>query len=307
MPKSMKRILPAASLIVVAVLAVLGVQLFLPRAGEPGTPASHISWTPTSLVITLSPGDTKTVQATGTIDSLVPAATVNLDAALAPYISVAPSKLNALPHGGVQTFQLTAAIPTNAPFQKVTGTVALQLRSGSQAIAQSLPVNLEIGPQFVDPTTGMTLSMPVLGPSATQATSTVTDTGIVSVHIMSLSLLDQSPLDQIDLIFLPNSSTAPFSQWFQQNVDPQGELLASGSFVKMELSNGMIAYVNTGPVPADYVDDYGPVLDVYAAFPSGGPIIEAAPSQVNELASHGYSADDQLGLVESVVASMQLP
>jgi hypothetical protein len=279
------------------------------RSAQPATGIGPpIAWQPSQLVVTLTPGENKNVQVVTTAKSTTPPTATRVVPALAPFMTVSPSAIPSLSSGATQTLSLSFSVPVTTSFQSVKGT--LQLRAGAATIAPPLPIDVEIAPEFgsryVEPTTGISLALPVLG-SQSQGTSSVTGGGIIYLHIISQSLVDQSPVDQIDLEFLPNPSSVPISEWFQQNVDPQGELRSSGAFSQETLSNGMTAYINTGSIPADYVNNYGPVLPVYAAFPFGGPIVEATQSQANELGYDGYTATNQLVLVRLIVESIQLP
>jgi hypothetical protein len=191
----------------------------------------QVAWNPRELVVTLSPGETQSVLATATISRLVPAATVQVDAALRPYVSSTPSQLHALPHGGVQNFQLSVTVPSSTPFQTVSGALALHLRDGDQPVSTTLPITLTIGRQLVTSTglklaypsdwivktgdEGTTLSVPSPAPASPEDTF---GKGVFfRIHVLG-------PPGDRRSVGPANPNMLPITQWFAQYASDPGEM-----------------------------------------------------------------------------------
>lgn len=103
-----------------------------------------IKWTPSEIVVTLSPGETKTIDVTSTIRKSIQATTATLSPSLQSFVSVAPSGLPALSTGSQRTFQLRVSVPSTAALGTIDAT--LHLRSGTTTLARPLPITLNIWP-----------------------------------------------------------------------------------------------------------------------------------------------------------------
>lgn len=95
-----------------------------------------IVWTPDHIQMD---GD-DTVSVTLTAQSPIPATQIEIVPALAPYISVSPATLPALPKGATQTLQIATKVPAGTPMDTIDGT--LHIRLGSSTIARPLPIVL---------------------------------------------------------------------------------------------------------------------------------------------------------------------
>lgn len=146
------------SALLAASLVVLAMALVWPPQAAPGTTTPPISWTPNHLVVTLTPGDSESIQATASFLRPVPAMTAGVVPALTPYISVSPAAITPMSAGSSQVFDLSFTIPEGTPFQTIEGT--LHLRSEADTVARPLPITLNIWPEFSDATTGVSIGFP---------------------------------------------------------------------------------------------------------------------------------------------------
>jgi hypothetical protein len=105
-----------------------------------------VTWVPEMLVVTLSPGETKTVTVTATSDGSVPATTVKIPLELQPYLTVSPTQLSAFQGVSSQTLDLTFAFPAGTDYQEVTGT--LVLKGPKIIVAGPLPIELGLWQRF---------------------------------------------------------------------------------------------------------------------------------------------------------------
>jgi uncharacterized repeat protein (TIGR01451 family) len=160
----MKRLLAVTGFIAAVALIVIGAfTLFSPEA-QPGTPAMQkaatgkVSWSPDRLVVTMAPGDTKTIQVTVTASGTVPATQVSVVSALASYLTVQPSSLPSLGTSSDRSIGLVLGIPTSTPFQTIDGTV--HLRAGTVTVAKPLPLILNIWPRVHNSELGVAFNAP---------------------------------------------------------------------------------------------------------------------------------------------------
>src|SRR5206468_11964356 len=112
-----------------------------PPKAEPGTTTPPIVWSPTSLQVTIAPGVPTSVQVTALIRTKIPATTVNVVPALAPYVTTTPNSLTSLPAGSSQPIMVAVNVPDRTLPQVIQGT--MQLRSQG-ALAQALPITVTI-------------------------------------------------------------------------------------------------------------------------------------------------------------------
>jgi len=131
----------ALSIALVAILAIGGVLLFVPKA-RPGTTTPPIVWMPDHIVVTLAPGETTAFQATAIIKNNIPPTVAQFVPPLAPYVSLSPSSSPALSKGSQRQFEVLVSVPLDAPPATIEGT--LHLRAGAATVARPLPIVLNI-------------------------------------------------------------------------------------------------------------------------------------------------------------------
>jgi hypothetical protein len=143
----------AIGLISVATLVLFSTQAHPAPVGpqQPSAPimqkgGGRVSWSPDHLVVTVAPGDTKTVQVTVTASGTVPATEAWVVPELAPYITVGPSGLPSMASGSDQSLSLILSVTTSMPFQTIEGTV--HLRVGSSTVAKPLAITLTVWPKI---------------------------------------------------------------------------------------------------------------------------------------------------------------
>lgn len=115
-----------------------------------------VTWEPETLVIALSPGETKTVTVTATSDGKVPATTVQLSPELQPHVTVAPMQLPRFNGPSQLSLELTFEIPAGTQYQEISGT--LVLKGPKIAVNVPMPVAINVWPS--DSVDGIQLNYP---------------------------------------------------------------------------------------------------------------------------------------------------
>lgn len=165
-------------------LITVGVVVLAPE-GEPGPyagplpPAGSrppIAWTPDHLVVTLTPGESKTVEVNARITDAIPPTTAEFVPSLAPYASAVPVDVPAMGAGTEQEFALHFEVPDDTPFQTIEGT--LHLRAGEATSSKPLPIRLSVWP------TAQTDAVYINYPPSWSATE-VADPDITAIEISS--------------------------------------------------------------------------------------------------------------------------
>lgn len=106
-----------------------------------------VTWEPDTLVVTLSPGESKTVTVTATSGGKVPATTVQLPPELQPYVTVTPMQLPRFNGPSQQSLELTFSVPAGIDYQELTG--SLLLKGLKVTVAKPLAVLLGLYPSLV--------------------------------------------------------------------------------------------------------------------------------------------------------------
>lgn len=106
-------------------------------------PDTVATWQPTSVVVTLTPGESETRGVTARVSSILSTfpLVAELDPKLDPYVSLHP----AASQGASKTFRLVFDVAENVDFQTIEGAVVL--RSGNTAFGPPLTIVLNVWPK----------------------------------------------------------------------------------------------------------------------------------------------------------------
>lgn len=261
-------------------------MLFAAQSCNVSEPHPIISWTPFELADSVSPLEEKSATVTFRSTTNLSGLSVMVGPELRPYITAAPSQLGSLSAGTPVTLNLRITAGASAPLGEVTGEISLSsLSDPGNPYAHPLPVSLRIGKLFR--LGSFSMLYPTFGRTSEVLVST--QGNVTRIDVRLIAATGGQAISQFGLILSQNTGRVSLTDWLQQNVDPAGTLLSSGSLGLQTLSNGVPVLERLGPVPAAFLDEYGPVADFYAISPAGDIILILAQSQENEFDLLGYS------------------
>lgn len=151
----------------------------------------------------------------------------------------------------------------------------------------STPTIFSVWQSYEDPATGIGLAFPVFG-TQTQLKTFSSSGSVISFDIQAWSTSLQAFASVVGVSVYPNASGSDLQQWFENNVDLNGILLANNTFQQETFANGVTALIISGPVPTQYLDGGSPVEQVYALTPSGKYIVTMTEGQEVQFGDYGY-------------------
>lgn len=277
-----------------------------PAVGPPPAEAAPpIAWTPTSINEVVGQGQTKTVTASFTSSQKLTNVVVRVVPELQPFVQVSPASFSSIAKGQTATVNITFSASATAQLGTATGTI--QLRSGSGApktFARPLPVELEVWNRVSDATYSFAFSYPPF-PGVTEHVVEPFSDETLTIDLNVFSQSQRRFVSQFGFTVNRNDDGLTLLEWFERKVDPDGVLIAQGSFVERILSNGMNALALAGPIPDEYGG--GPVASFYAISTSGRSVVSLAPAQEHDLVFYGYDRDAQRSLLQKVLESAEFP
>jgi hypothetical protein len=113
-------------------------------------------------------------------------------------------------------------------------------------------------------------------------------------------------VDVFTITLVANSPPQTIDTWFDSHVDIDGILRNAGTFSKVTLPSGSIAYLLTGSVPIQAGDHIGPVADAYVMSHSGAYVGIVMGGQENPLYAVGFSPELIAGVLAQVVQTLGL-
>jgi hypothetical protein len=140
-----------------------------------------------------------------------------------------------------------------------------------------------------DTTTGMSFSMPVFGDSTSlDVDSSISGQTGISPRIQSAR--STTIARGFTFTVFSNSQQLDLADWFESNVDANGQLLASGAYTQTTLSDGSVALVLSGSIPDSYYENAATYHALYDAYriASGSHIVGIEMAQDPDLAEQGY-------------------
>src|SRR5262249_10131213 len=120
-----------------------------------------ITWVPSSIEVTLSPGASTTKDLTFTSDQNLQTVTIEPVPTLAPFLSVVPANFVSVAENQARSVRLNVAIPTNALLGTYDGKIHVRLKD--QTLPQTLKVVVKISLLQVSPQELMSVTSPQQG------------------------------------------------------------------------------------------------------------------------------------------------
>ena len=182
-----------------------------PSATPAQSPSTQpkITWSEHRVDVILSPGETATKHLTFTSSLGVQNVLVETVPQLAPFVSVQPHGFANVPAGQPQSIQLQFSIPASATLGTYDGIVRVRL--GSQTLAQTLKIDLDIWNAFVDFGLGLQLKYPPNWQASPTATG-VSFSSIGRQQVIDNSDENDTP-PEIGVVVLPNPHSLSVSDF----------------------------------------------------------------------------------------------
>lgn len=117
-----------------------------------------ITWSPTSVEVILSPGESTTKNFTFSSDQKLRNVVIGPVPEIAGFLSVQPSTLASVPANTPQAFAVNFNIPATATLGTYNGTI--HVRIGTQTLPQTLKVVVNVWTPFADTSMGVVLKVP---------------------------------------------------------------------------------------------------------------------------------------------------
>jgi hypothetical protein len=268
-----------------------------------------LTWNQPSLspsVVAGAAAATATISFTAT--GKLPNAVVQLSSNLAGFVSVSPKNLGTVIQGQTVTLTLTASAPSSSTPTVVQGSVQVQKQQNPplEVYGNPLPLTLNIAwPSVSNPL--VTISFPPALAAQAQLASPIASTeadGGTYIEV-PISVAGGPPITIAIVAVYPNSASQTLTQWFEQNIDTNGELLQGGSYTAQSFPDGKTALVKASPFPVTY--DGPPVTGyAYVLSPKGKYLASVTLGQDKTyLYQLGYNTQDELNaLLQNVTAAL---
>jgi hypothetical protein len=150
---------------------------------------------------------------------------------------------------------------------------------------------------IIEPSTGLNFAVPPLG----LGNQITVDTSTPGPALITYCLQEGAGVfvPEFSLVIYDNPSGLSLTQWFEQNVDVNGILIANKAVEEETLPDGSTALVSSGPIPYDYFPDGGgPSVDNAYKLSSTGQVFGIRQSQVSDLMGYGYPTAEALAQLE---------
>jgi len=303
-------------------LSVAGIPL---RTDDDDRWKPQISWNPKSVVQSASAGSSTNVTVSLTALHDLKNVCLRVSRKLDGMVQVNPTNFPSLTKG--QTVQIAVnldPLPTFPP-STVDGLILVRARDALEDheplwqredwrdcpfygdyvdnISPPLQVRATVTwAAFSDTNTGVQLSYPDFG-LASKVDVIPASAGGTRLEVSFRAASSSNFASGFDVILFQNTNHLSLSDWFHQNVDPDGSLISGGAFTETTLSSGLDALVVSGPVP----EDVGPVMAIYSISASGSTAICMTPSQDNQFDLYGLSPEQVNQMLREVLTNLKVP
>jgi len=269
--------------------------------------APAISWQPENVTATISAGGSNTIPVTFTASANLAGVSIRVVPALQSFVKVEPASFGAISKGQATQVNLILHPSAITLPQTVEGTI--QVRSTSDPnknLARPLPVSLTVTwATFSNAASGIEIKYPDFG-AASAVDVTPGIAGGTMFDIKFQLLPDTNFISGFGVLLIPNPTHLTLADWFHQNIDQKGALMAAGTFASTNV-NGMDALFLSGAIPDSDIEESGPVAAIYAMSLSQNTVVVLSKSQVSELDTLGLTADQQKEMLRQVLANLQVP
>ena len=289
---------------VIFVSVIFGVVFLFP---EPAPATPTFSWSPSSVVQVISPGQSKTIPLSFTSSQNANNVAVRIVPALQPFVQANPSIFASISKGQTKTLTLTVSASATAALGTTQGSI--QLRSGN-TLAQPLPVTLNIWVKVSTDVVTFFVPQTVTANGGTIGTPHARPNPDGSIFVdVFVGAPGRDLIDSFGFLLQPNTSSTDLDQWFAANIDdPSGDLAASGTYRHQTLGNGE-ALVLANAVPLAYIDWSGgeSLSDAYTMSPDKTEVVSIVGSQdKSNLYALGYiSTEQKRALFLSILGTVQ--
>ncbi len=193
--------------------------------------------------------------------------------------------------------------------ESTTGQIQLQVSAAFQGSLQRVLSNVcvvNVWLHFVDQTNGISLLVPQFAATVTVSSTAATSGSGGSLQINVLDPLDAHyVISPITFIIQSNPQHLSLQDWFEQNIDYQGLLLANGNIQSQTLSNGYLLFTLSGSFPEGYVNHVGGPIPIYYAMSNDGSrIITIVTPEDPAFADIGISPSGLNGMIPSVLSTV---
>lgn len=203
--------------------------------------------------------------------------------------------LNADSLAGDGTYTLQTTV-----FSTSTGPLTFQVSAAfsgllKRVLSPVLTLPVQIWPLFSDAASGMDFYYPQL--TQTQRivnTPLGSPNQLSAIDIEVFNLIEQAYENLVIMNIYSHVPGQTLLSWFAQNVDYNNLLISNDTFQQQHLQNGVVVMVQTGPVPAAYLSQAGPVETIYALSPDGSKIIVMSPGSAAQLSEFGFDTNTLL-------------
>lgn len=272
-----------------------------PTRLESADSQAKITWSQQQISLTLSPGDNSSQDVTFSSDSNLQNLTVEPVPGIAAFVTVQPNTFSSVPANSPQSIHITFSVSTTVALGTYQGTI--HVRTGTQTFPQTMKIVINVWQKFTDTNLGIKLQYPPL----TSPTKLRTEELGNGEQLIEFELYDTQRavyVSAFGIFIQPTPSHLDLPTWFHQNEDPQGLLLAAGTFQQLELANGFQALVLTAPVPADY--DREVPANVYAMPTTNDRVFMMQQGNDVGLEAFGYSIEEVQTIFQQILGTIQV-
>jgi hypothetical protein len=244
-----------------------------------------IAWSPPTSELILSNGEKTSVTYTFSSSRSLRNAMVEAAPAISRFIKIEPNTFSFIPSKQVQSVHISVSIPRGAALGLYAGSI--YLRSQDDNLRDKAQLSIKVWKSFFDATAGISLKLPPF-PQATQMLFRPGGPG--RVPVLDFQIWDDGKQQFISIFGLgiyTNTPGVSLEQWFNTNIDINGDLRANATFQQETLLNGLVAMLRVGPLPDVFLDTVGPIEDGYVLSPLGDHVLSITQSQVAQVSDLG--------------------
>ncbi len=281
-------------------------------------------WEPESVQETLQPGQSLEIPVTYLPDENMFDVSVVVSPEIAAYVSVEPEAIEKVKKGKPISLTATINIPAAALPEVHSGLIqivdeeegkknrnfvagwqefwAAHRKDKDRKYGKPLSLSLEIiWPRTENLPGGVSFSYPTFGQPAQIEIRQNGET--ISFH--QVTTINEQPVVQYIVGILPNPGNLTLLDWFNQNVDLSGSIVASRVYEIEVLSNGIEVLDVTGEIPTAHLNCCGPIKNLYAILPSGS-IVTIVSGHEHNFGLVGSSYQDIRSLYLELLRSLEI-
>jgi hypothetical protein len=190
--------------------------------------------------------------------------------------------------------------------ESTTGEIKLQVSAAFRGMLRRVTssiITIDVWQTFSDTSSQITFAVPSLPMTVEIENSGFTPDTLFIIKAYVVNLSDNTARAIFSLLAFANSSRDSLPLWFSKNIDPDGSLMAAGTFEQQTLQNGRPAFVRVARLPTTYQG--GPVAQAYMLSSSEEYVLAIIGSQTAQLTEFGYSVAEVPGILNSILGSVK--